>query len=32
VPRHEEEATLAYSAEELFAVVADVKYHFQHER
>lgn len=25
MPRHEEQATLAYSAEELFAVVADVK-------
>jgi coenzyme Q-binding protein COQ10 len=25
MPRHEEQATLAYSAEELFAVVADIK-------
>jgi ribosome-associated toxin RatA of RatAB toxin-antitoxin module len=25
MPRHEEQATLAYGADELFAVVADVK-------
>jgi coenzyme Q-binding protein COQ10 len=25
MPRHEEQATLAYSAEELFTVVADIK-------